>query len=137
MEYTALNKDNFKHYLPDLKDIVAFSYAEPGAMGYRGQIIIIPLNGGIYTLETLDDEFTSENIYEICPVFKDCKFSPWFGNYVVPEGWSIYYLGSGNHLVVKESFKDSIDKKIEELNHSWELYSCWKEVILETIQRLN
>ena len=121
-----LSEHNYKDYLP-LGNIVAFSYAEPGAMG--GGNTIITENGDIYTLRIPYSE-------DILPIFKSFLFDVAHGRGVkIPEGWTYKYMGMGNHLAISNTILDAYNKHVQkyDIKIPPELYRLWKTVILEAI----
>ena len=81
-------------------DILAFSYAEPGAMGCPCQVIVMLTSMEIYYFNLL--ELTDEDIYKIMPILHECKFG--YDNAAdLPSGFSHYYIGLGNHLAIKNT----------------------------------
>lgn len=133
METIQITKDNFKDFT-DL-DIAAFSFAEGGAMGEGGGIIIADSKGKWYHTNYAWGDFPYKCIPEIIPAFGDCRFGMFGIESTVPEGWFYCYLGMGNHLVVKESLKNQFDEKAKDIHTPPELYGAWMEIIEELVPK--
>ena len=97
MSDITLTKSNYEQYLP--LDIVAFSYAEGGAMGCPGEIIIVTFDQRTFVLNHCYGDLSESEIFRICPALAECEFGP-FSRHSIPLGWKYYYLGAGNHLVI-------------------------------------
>lgn len=124
-----LSKSNYKDYLPI--DIVAFSYAEGGAMGCGGEIIIISSKKKRYSLNYLCDYWTDEDLYSIVPPLKDCIF--YLGKYQVPDGWLGRNLECGNYLAVKNTIRHQFLKQTKGIYNPGCLYREWEEIILSIL----
>ena len=127
----SLSKQNYTNYLP--LDPIAFSYAEGGAMGSPGQIIIIDTNNNIYDFYIYD--FENDIIKLIIPILFECQFGM-FGHDIPTSGWHNLYLGMGNHLMVKESiFHEFYPKAVEYNEEPGVLYQKWIDLVLESTKR--
>lgn len=127
METVEINSTNFKQY--QNLDIIAFSFAHPGAQGEAGGIKIMTSDGILYHTNykrsiTLDDAFL------VCPPLKECKFELFGGS--TPEGWISFYVGGGNFLVVRKQFEDTITGIIP-----IGVYNNWIEAMHRTTQQKN
>ncbi|MBR2031949.1 MAG: hypothetical protein IKA04_07025 [Alistipes sp.] len=118
----TLTKDNYNQYLP--LEPEAFSFAELGAMGCPGEILIID-KGSIYSFYVYD--FEDEIINTIIPVlFESIRNDP-------PSlEWHKFYLGMGNHLWVNDSIYDKFNSRaIEYKGQLGNLYQNWINIVLE------
>ena len=128
-----LTKTNYKDYLP--LDIVAFSYAEGGAMGCPGNIEIVTFDQNLFQLNFCYVAWNEDDIYSICPVLKECTFG--FGQVQIPTGWKYYYLGAGNHLILSRRICSDFDRIItkEGIDGSGVgLYQAWLDVVLSVLR---
>ena len=121
-----LNKINYKNYLPI--DMIAFSFAEGGAQGDAGGLIIISEEKKIFYLNLKWTDWSNE-IDVICPILKKCRFDL-FNSVNVPENWFYNYMGGGNHLVIHKSLQSKFEEKTIDMD-SWDLYDCWLDVIFD------
>ena len=129
-EAIELSKSNYKDYLP--MDLVAFSFAAPGAMGYAGRIVIVGKDAQTYFFNYVRGDLTMEDVYEILPLLRECNFGI-FGGGKYPDGWSEMYMGFGNHLVVSHSIEDDLRDIAKDLESPGELYQKWLELVLAII----
>lgn len=133
MEKKVINitNENYTQYVPLVP--IAFSYAEGGAMGCPGQIVIIDNNSRIYSLDIYD--FEEDAIKIIIPVLFECKFGM-FGKDIPALEWHNFYLGMDNHLMVKDSIFDEFYPKAGEYDgEPGILYQKWIDLVLEIINR--
>lgn len=54
-------------------DIIAFSYAEPGAMGERGAVYIAISDGRLLHMNFVKGNININEIQAICPILKECR----------------------------------------------------------------
>lgn len=124
-----ISKSNYRDY--DSLDIVAFSYAVPGAMGEDGGIYIISADGNIYHTNIAYSDMTMEDAFFICPPLKDCHIGLF--NAEPPNGWSYFYMGAGNFLFVI----DRLSELFKEKNFYWSeisLYNQWIVMVLSLLK---
>ncbi len=122
-------------------DIVAFQFAEPGAMGWHGGVFFVTSGKKVYRTCYLQHSpysgvsaaMSMDNLKAVFPPLKE--FSPGLmgrgGRH--PDGWRYTYLGAGNHLLVKESLSEAFEKKaagLLEKNPGKILYNLWLKAIL-------
>lgn len=114
-------------------DIVAFSVAQPGAMGEPGGIKIIDVQGQFYHTNYCREVISFEHLREIVPALKECKFG--IRDHDAPEGWTAIYLGMGNHLTVKTDFYSQFEEEARNrgIGDSGELYQQWSEIVLKLL----
>ncbi len=124
----SLSNQNYTTYLP--LDPIAFSYAEGGAMGSPGQIIIIDTNRSIYVFNIYD--FENDIVKLIIPILFECQIGM-FGHDIPAPEWHNFYLGMGNHLMVKESiYNDFYPKAVKCDEEPGMLYQEWIDIVLES-----
>ncbi len=122
---TKITKENYQAYTAI--NVVAFSYAFAGAMGEGGALYILSASKEMHHINTIKSGLTKEQIWEICPPLKHCEFGI-FGKGKIPEGWSMYYLGMGNHFVIKDTYKKEVMPNIDNME-GFEIFLCWKTLI--------
>lgn len=125
---TKLTKKNYKKFLP-IEDLVAFSWAEWGAMGCPGEVFLVTKSGKLYRFNTrFDDPALSESdINEIMPILQK-----WLDNKLTD--WHSFQLGMGNHLEIHRSILDSFNRLAKDLINTPDLYSDWLKVVLKIIR---
>ena len=96
-------------------DIVAFSFASPGAMGDSGAIIVVTGEGYAYRTN---------------PFFEDISMEEAF------QGWQSHYLGCGNHLVIRDDLSAQFSTVIEreEFKKMGAIYKHWIDIVFEIIK---
>ena len=128
-----ITESNYKGYRSI--NIVAFSFAQPGAMGEPGGIEIIDEQGRFYHTNYCWEGISYEHLCEVVPALKDCKFEV-FGHQA-PEGWEAVYLGMGNHLTIKADYYNQF--KEETLNRhikdECEMYLQWIGIVLKLLDK--
>lgn len=134
LDVIEIVNDNYERYL-DI-DVVAFSFAVPGAMGTGGQIIIIDGTGKIYTANYCRGErlLDYDSVKKVIPIFEMCDIGI-FGSRVENDGWNSIYLGSGNHLFIKTILYDLLKQKTIDANFSdiGELFQHWPGFVMDII----
>ena len=116
IEISSTNCSQFKNL-----DIVAFSLSHAGAMGEGGGINLLTSNGKLYH-SNIVHSIKLEELFTICQPLKECYFSPIYIK--VPAGWSSFYMGGGNFLVVKDLYKDVLSGI-----SPCSLYQKWADII--------
>lgn len=119
-----ITSSNYKDYMN--LDIIAFSFAGEGAQGECGSIILITSDGTVYHTNFIRN-IDIEEVFEICPTLKECTSDVF--RFYAPKGWSSFYLGGGNFLIVKEEFQDAFANM-----DPYELYGQWIEILLKKVK---
>ena len=128
---------NYKEYCNI--DIVAFSFAQGGAMGEGGGIRIVDSKGQKYHTNYCRDNTIYEHLYEIIPVLKDCEIGMF--HHTAPDDWTPKYMGFGNYLTIKTVYKEKFDEECKQRNFESEydtngdLYNQWIEIILKILEK--
>ena len=110
-------------------DVIGFSLAHAGAQGEGGCIKIVDSNGKLYHTN-ICNSIKLREAFTVCPPLKGCSFKV-LGT-TVPNGWTYFYMGGGNFLVVKKSFAEHLQKLPPN-----ELYWRWSEALIGTIGKEN
>ena len=126
-------------------DIVAFQFAEGGAMGYHGGVFFVTADGNVYftcylkpsDYSGIREYMSWKNLTLVFPPLKE--FSHYIANInvVVPRGFEYEYLGAGNHLLVKQELWEGFLKEAEHLHSEHPeciLYNLWTEAILRVLE---
>lgn len=119
-----ITSSNYKDYMN--LDIIAFSFAGEGAQGECGGIILVTSDGTVYHTNFIRD-IDIEEVFDICPTLKECTSDVF--RFYAPKGWSSFYLGGGNFLIVKEEFQDAFASM-----DPYELYGQWIEILLKKVK---
>lgn len=94
METIYVNRDNLG--LIDYSSIVAFFYAEPGAMGEAGKVEFSTADGKLYHLNYLHGEVSLGDFRRACAAGTlETQIIP-------PFTWRYVPLGAGNHLLIHQ-----------------------------------
>ena len=138
-----MNKERFNN-------VVMYSLAEPGAMGWGGYMNFVTDEGNYLTINYLSEETPWEDVKKCFPELKGCCFNGPMENektsgeillYLlldesttnmktrVNEGWKHIYMGFGNHLVVRADHYERFSKEISNLT-SEEIYEKWFEIAM-------
>ena len=112
-------------------DIVAFSFAVPGAQGEGGGIYLITSDQNIYHMNFVFGDMTKDDAIHICPPLVDCRFAL-FGADKIPEGWQYRYMGAGNHLFIRDSIFNDVYEMTVGLEEV-ELYQQWKYIVMKVL----
>ncbi len=110
LDKISLMQNNFMQYLP--MDIVAFTFAEGGAMGCPGRMEFITSDGADYYADAYED-LTDKEMRIICPVFYDCIIIPREMRNTPAQGWQGLYLSPGNHMFVKDTIWEEFSRGME------------------------
>lgn len=126
-----ITESNYKDYRSI--DIVAFSFAQPGAMGEPGGIEIIDEQGRFYHTNYCWEGISYEHLCEVVPALKGCKFEVL--GHQAPEGWEAVYLGMGNHLTIKAEYYNQFKEETQNrhIEKASQLYQQWFEVVLKLL----
>lgn len=124
-----ITKTNFHEY--SSLDIVAFSFAVPGAQGEGGGIYVITKDGSVYHTNIVRSDISIDDAFLICPPLRDCHFSL-LGADKIPDEWDYHYMGAGNHLFVRNDIAKCINEMSAGLE-AVELYQQWKLIVMRAI----
>lgn len=114
IEVTRQNLDTI-----DFDSIVAFEYAEPGAMGTPGELNFSTADGTAFHLNYLHGEVS---LREFCRVYRQGTVDPFP---IPPNIWSEHYLGMGNHFILHAVVMEKLLRDGE--NEPEQLLNRWRE----------
>ena len=125
-----INSSNYKQYAPILP--AAYSFAEPGACGTGGEIIIIDKASKLFRLNFVRGDMTKEQIEELCPIITSTGFHVFGQGDTPPTGWVPVYLGLGNHLCVSKEYYHLFATEGRErgIVSRGQLYQQWVDIML-------
>ena len=131
----TINAKNYKQYAPIVP--VAYSFAEPGACGAAGRIVIVDKEGMLFCLNFVLGDMSREQIEELCPVITSTVFHLFGIGDTPPVGWIPIYLGLGNHLCVSEEYYTLFASEMKErgIVSRGLLYQQWVD-IMQTIMQV-
>ena len=125
----------------DKSRLVAFMYAEYGAMGSPGHVDIIDCDNNIYSAETVRGDADFE-LWEVFELFDG--YRPLLGYtidgikrvYVNGDNWLYMYLGCGNHLLMKTQFFAEHGDNLFSIDPV-ERYGNWKKLTKQGIAKIS
>ena len=115
------------------KDILAFSFAESGAMGEPGAVILVDKDKQFYHCNYVFGDVTEDDVLKMVPMLQDCQFGLFGRNSIVPAGWTYVNLGMGNHLVVSNEVYKSFSKRMERFTTPPQIYQNWRSAFFHSI----
>ena len=121
-----LSKSNYKNYLPI--NAMAFSYANGGAQGESGGIIILDNDGKFFHFNYAYGDLKHDEIFEICPPLKEVASNQ------IPENFERMNMGMGNTLFVNKLILPEVKEKTKDIKRPDALYSQWKKIIPDIIK---
>ena len=122
-----LSKSNYKNYLPI--NAIAFSYANGGAQGEPGGIIILDNVGKFFHFNYADGDLKNDEIFEICHPLKEVALDS------IPENFEKKNMGMGNSLFVNKAILPDLEEKTKDIKRPDQLYRQWKNIILDIIKK--
>ena len=128
--FVKLNAANAKEHSPI--DAAAFFFAEPGAQGRNGEIVIVSRIGEIFSCNYIYGDLPAGCYANLCPPINDTKFNIGGQRDLPPNGWLPLYLGLGNHLIVSEDYADSFVKELAErsITNRGQVYQHWLSIVV-------
>ena len=132
-ETIEITESNYKGYCSI--DIVAFSFAQPGAMGAPGTVKIIDSDGWLYHTNYCDGDLSFDHLLEVVPVLKVCRIN--VSRHLTPEGWRARYLGAGNHLTIRADYYGRFEEEVNKrgIKTPVDLYMQWLEIMLQLFDK--
>lgn len=116
-------------------DVLAFTVAEGGAFGRAGNIELVVLEGSKpmgYQTNPLHGGLNISDLYKVIPWLKDVYVAFGFTKHI-PSDWFYIDMGFGNHLFIRDNFKEEVWKKLDGKKPS-EIYNSWKELLADTFE---
>lgn len=114
-------------------------FAENGAMGEAGKVLIITSGGSIFHCNYCYGDISLNKLYRSIPVLKACKFSAFGDEADIPNSWSYEYLGAGNHLLIRNDvypdFKEVL--KSNGAEYPEDVYQIWFDTAWNIIEKQN
>ena len=104
-------------------------FAESGAMGEPGAIVIVTDDGDIFHCNYVYGDVKLSKLRKVIPVLGEWH-PVLFGSYDnIPEGWNCEYLGAGNHLLIRNDIYDEFKGIIGEDMNPSQIYASWFDVL--------
>lgn len=132
-KFINLCANNYKKHSPI--DAAALFFAEPGAQGGYGVIVIVSRTGEIYSCNYVYGDLPVDCYASLCPPLNGTKFNIGGQRDLPPNGWLPLYLGLGNHLIVSVDYADSFAKELAARNiiSRVQVYQQWLSIMLGII----
>ena len=132
-KFVNLKAANAKQYSPI--DAAAFFFAEPGAQGRNGEIVIVSRIGEIFFCNFIYGDLPADCYASLCPPLNDTKFNIGGQRDLPPNGWLPMYLGLGNHLIVSEEYAVSFAKELadQSVMNRGQVYQQWLSIMVGII----
>ena len=131
MEIIEISESNYQDYTN--LDIVAFSYAEDGAMGEKGAIYIIDRDGHIYHANycVTDNYIDPIHVKDVIPVFENLG-SALLDSETQKANWVLEDLEFGNTLYMVREISDDFNKAVKEGDYHGfgVLFQHWPGIVL-------
>ena len=130
-----ITESNYKDYCAI--DIVAFLFAQPGAMGDPGGVEIIDAQGQSYYTNYCYNGISYDQLVEVVPDLKNSKIG--IVGHQVPEGWNAIYIGYGNHLTIKSDYYNQFQEEADNrhIKEASVLYQQWYGIVLKLLGKSN
>ena len=125
-----LKKDVFKN-------VQFIFFAESGAMGESGKVLIVTSGGSIFHCNYCYGDISLTKLFCSIPVLKECDFSTLGENAKIPNGWNYEYLGSGNHLLIRNDAFEDFKGKTKDAEYPEDMYMLWFNAAWDIIQQHN
>ena len=106
-----------------------FSFAEGGAMGEMGGILMVTSDGEVYHANHCLGDISYDDLVAMFPPLGRCRFEMFGKESTAPSGWNYVDLGMGNHLIVHDDEYPDFKKKIKGL-HPGQIYQKWLKFAL-------
>lgn len=116
-------------------------FAESGAMGEPGKILIVTSGGSIFHCNYCYGDISLTRLFRSIPVLKECVLECVFGtlgeNAKIPNGWNYKYLGAGNHLLIRNDAFEDFKEKTKDAEYPEDMYVLWFNAAWDIIQQHN
>lgn len=139
MEEIVLTSDNYKNNRP--LEVLAFTYAELGAMGDPGKVVLIDYRARLFRFYLQEDDLKLSEVAEFFPEFSSLISFPKKALFSTTNGyldsfykdWSELDLGMGNHLIFKSIIKKDLTEELLGLE-SYERFRIALETVLKAVK---
>lgn len=138
MEEIVLTSENYKKFLP--VKVLTFTYAELGAMGDPGRVVLIDSRARVFRFYLQEDKLKLSEVAEFFPEFSSLISFPKKALFNTTNGylesfyedWSELDLGMGNHLIFKSIIKKDLTEELLGLE-SYERFRIAWETVLKAV----
>lgn len=110
------------------KDVMFCSFAEGGAMGEPGRVLLINKDGQTYHFNYVYDDIDMEKVEKLFPVLGESEFGMFIHDPVVPRGWNYLNLGMGNYLFVNDEVYSKFMELLDGEDDPPTVYSIWIDI---------
>ena len=104
-----------------------FSFAEGGAMGEMGGVLMVTSDGEVYHANHCFGDISYDDLVAVFPPLGKCSFRMFGEGSTTPKGWNDVDLGMGNHLIVHDDVYPAFKKKVKGLIPP-QIYQKWVKI---------
>lgn len=127
---TEINNTDLKKSL--FKNAQFVFFAEAGAMGEPGRVLVVTAGGSIFHGNYCMGNIDVNKLFRSLPVLK------YFGDTGgVPDDWKYEYLGAGNHLLIRSDVYREFKHELREVEYPEDLYPIWLDAAWSIVQKRN
>lgn len=112
-------------------------FAESGAMGEPGKVLIVTSGGSIFHGNYCMSDIKLNSLHRSIPVLKACNFGTFGEGAKIPDDWQYEYLGAGNHLIIKKDVYEDFKKAIGNAVDPEDFYIGWLDAAWSVIEQQN
>ena len=112
-------------------------FAERGAMGEAGKILIVTSGGSIFHGNYCFGNIKINSLYRAVPILKVCNFGTLGEVTGIPDDWKYEYLGAGNHLLIRNNVYADFKEALSDATFPDEIYLTWLSAAWSIIEKQN
>lgn len=112
-------------------------FAEQGAMGEPGNVLLITAGGSIFHCNYCFGDISLSRLCWCVPVLKECNFDVLGDNIRISDKWNHKYLGVGNHLLIRNDVYSRFKEGICYAEYPDDIYLLWFDVVWNIIEKQN
>lgn len=112
-------------------------FAERGAMGEPGNVLLITAGGSIFHCNYYLGDVSLNKLCRCVPVLKECNFNTLGDGESISNEWKHEYLGAGNHLIIRNDVYGRFKEKICDVEYPDDMYLIWFDAVWNIIEKQN
>ena len=112
-------------------------FAESGAMGEPGKVLIVTSGGSIFHGNYCMGDIKLSSLHRSIPVLKACGFGTFGEGVKIPNDWQYEYLGAGNHLIIRKDVYEDFKTAIVNAACPEDFYIGWMDAAWSVIEQQN
>lgn len=112
-------------------------FAESGAMGEPGSVMLITAGGSIFHCNYCFGDVSLNKLCRCIPVLKECNFNVLEDTIRISDEWKHEYLGAGNHLLIRNDIYDRFKEAISDAEYPEDIYLLWFDAAWDIIEKQN